>query len=159
MSEKDALNGRKQVDYEAVMEVKWRVTREVFDKNHDAILRRRGFLDFLKRNRDWVLDYAIFSVKRDEFGTADFSEWGEWAEYDSKKAESLSISTEVMYYVWLQYELDRQLSDAVAHLHAAGRGAQGRPADRHRPRVGGCVGRAAPFQDGRRPARRRTPSR
>lgn len=118
--EKEALNRGKQLDYEAVMAVKWRVTREVFDKNHDAILQDRKFLDFLKRNRDWVLDYAIFSVKRDEFGTAVFSEWGSWAEYDSKKAEALSISTEVMYFVWLQYELDRQLSDAVEHMHAVG---------------------------------------
>lgn len=118
--ERALLNALQHVDYEAVMAVKWRVTREIFDANHDAILRDAAFLDFLRRNRDWVLDYAIFSVKRDEHGTAVFSEWGEWAVYDPKKAEALAISTEVIYYVWLQYELDRQLADAVAHLHAAG---------------------------------------
>ncbi|QTN32225.1 4-alpha-glucanotransferase [Akkermansiaceae bacterium] len=118
--ERISLNALQHVDYEAVMAVKWRVTREIFDTNHDAILRDKAFLGFLERNRDWVLDYAIFSVKRDEHGTADFSKWGEWAEYDAAKAESLSISTDSMYYVWLQYELDRQLTDAVAHLHAAG---------------------------------------
>lgn len=118
--EKSRLNILKQVDYEAVMSVKWRVTREVFDANHYAILHDEAFLDFLKQNRDWVLDYAIFSVKRDELGTADFSKWDEWAKYDSEKVEALSINTEVMYYVWLQYELDRQLADAVAHLSSVG---------------------------------------
>jgi 4-alpha-glucanotransferase len=118
--QKAALNILVHVDYEAVMEVKWRVTREVFDANHDAILNDAAFLGFLKRNRNWVLDYAIFSVKRDEHGTAVFSEWGEWAVYDAKKAEALTISTEVMYYVWLQYELDLQLTDAVEHLHSVG---------------------------------------
>ena len=118
--ERALLNALEHVDYEAVMEVKWRVTREVFDANHDAILRDEEFLAFLKRNRDWVLDYAIFSVKRDENGTADFSKWGEWARYDAAKAEALAISTEAMYYVWLQYELDRQLTDAVEHLHSVG---------------------------------------
>lgn len=118
--ERDALNESKQLDYGAVMAVKWRRTRGVFDANHDAILRDVAFLEFLKRNRDWVLDYAVFSVKRDEHGTAEFSEWGEWSEYDPKKAEALSISTEVMYFVWLQYELDRQLAEAVAYMHSVG---------------------------------------
>lgn len=118
--ERTWLNALKHVDYEAVMAVKWRVTREVFDANHDAILHDKAFLGFLKRNRDWVLDYAIFSVKRDEHGTAVFSEWGEWAQYDAAKAEALAISTDAMYYVWLQYELDRQLSGAVEHLHSVG---------------------------------------
>jgi 4-alpha-glucanotransferase len=119
-ADRNHLNALKNVDYEAVMAVKWRVTREIFDKHHDAILRDKAFLDFLQRNRDWVLDYAVFSVKRDEHGTADFSKWGEWAAYDPKKAESLAISTEAMYFIWLQYELDRQLSDAVAHLRSVG---------------------------------------
>lgn len=119
-ADRKRLNALKDVDYEAVMAVKWRVTRGIFDKHHDAILRDAAFLDFLQRNRDWVLDYAVFSVKRDDYGTADFSKWGEWAVYDAKKAESLAISTEAMYFIWLQYELDRQLSDAVAHLRSVG---------------------------------------
>ncbi len=117
---RDHLNKAKQLDYEAVMAVKWRVTREVFDEHHDAILRDKAFLAFLKTNWDWVLDYGVFCVKRDEFGTADFSKWGEWATYDSKTAEALAISTDVIYFVWLQYELDRQLSDAVAYLGSIG---------------------------------------
>ncbi len=120
VADQKRLNALKNVDYEAVMAVKWRVTREIFDKHHDAILRDEAFLAFLKRNRDWVLDYAVFSVKRDEHGTADFSKWGEWAAYDAKQAESLAISTDAMYFIWLQYELDRQLADAVAHLRSVG---------------------------------------
>lgn len=119
-SDKSRLNILKHVDYEAVMAVKWRVSREIFDANHYAILHNEAFLDFLKKNRDWVLDYAIFSVKRDELGTADFSKWGEWAIYDRDKVDALAINTEVMYYVWLQFELDRQLADAVAHLNSLG---------------------------------------
>lgn len=119
-SDRERLNALKDVDYEAVMEMKWRVTRGIFDANHNAILRDEAFLAFLKRNRDWVLDYAVFSVKRDEHGTADFSKWGGWSAYDPKQAESLAISTDAMYFIWLQYELDRQLADAVAHLRSVG---------------------------------------
>ncbi len=120
MEERDGLNGAKQLDYEAVMAVKWRRTREVFDRDHDAILKDKAFLDFLKTNWDWVLDYGVFCVKRDEFGTAVFAEWGDWAVYDSKTAEALAVSKEVLYFVWLQYELDLQLTDAVAYMHSVG---------------------------------------
>ena len=118
--ERAALNCAKHLDYEAVMAVKWKLTRGIFDRHHDTILRDEAFLAFLKRNSDWVLDYGVFCVKRDEYGTADFTQWGQWAAYDSKTAEALAISTEVVYFVWLQYELDRQLADAVAHMRTLG---------------------------------------
>ncbi len=119
-AERARLNEERAVEYEEVMAVKWRVTREIFDKHYDTIMGDAAFLEFLKKNWDWVLDYGVFSVKRDEFGTAEFSKWGEWAVYDSKKAESESTSKGVMFYVWLQYELDRQLTDAVAYMHSLG---------------------------------------
>ncbi len=116
----EELNQAKQLDYEAVMVVKWRITREVFDAHQKSILSGLSFLDFLKRNRDWVLDYAVFSVKRDEFGTADFSKWEDWKAHDAKKIDALSSDSSVMYYVWLQFELDKQLTAAVAYLRAKG---------------------------------------
>lgn len=118
--ERDALNLSTQLDCEAVMAVKWCRTREVFDANYDAILRDEAFLAFLKQNRDWVLDYGVFCVKRDEFGTAVFSEWENWAVYDRKAAEALADSPDVVYFAWLQYELDRQLAAAVAYMHTIG---------------------------------------
>jgi 4-alpha-glucanotransferase len=117
---REELNRAKQLDYEGVMELKWRVTREVFDANQKSILRDKTFLDFLKQNRDWVLDYAVFSVKRDEFGTADFLKWGNWMYSNAKGIQAIAEDPSVLYYVWLQFELDRQLSEAVAHLHSIG---------------------------------------
>lgn len=122
---RDGLNELGEVDYEAVMAVKWRVSREVFEEHHDEIIRDKGFRGFLNGNREWVLPYGIFCVKRDEFGTADFTKWGEWAVYDKEAAEVLAISTGVIYFAWLQYELDRQLVDAVGYLRELGIGLKG----------------------------------
>ncbi|MDP4847279.1 MAG: 4-alpha-glucanotransferase [Akkermansiaceae bacterium] len=116
---RNKLNKLKQVDYEAVMDVKWKLTREVFDANRDAIMASPVFRNFLKANWDWVIDYAFFSVKRDEYGTADFTKWGEETPYDRNTA-ALEINADVMYFTWLQYELDLQLSDAVAYMHSIG---------------------------------------
>ena len=119
------LNALAQVDYEGVMAAKTRLLKRVFEKHAKAITASAGFKNFLKYNHHWVLPYAVFCVKRDHYGTADFSQWGEWSVFDAKKVDALAVAShaewpEVSYHIWLQYELDRQLSDAVAHLHAKG---------------------------------------
>lgn len=118
---REQLNALPQVDYEAVMAVKWQVTRQIFTENEPAIRADRAFQEFFKSHRNWLVPYAVFCVKRDECGTADFTKWGEWAEYDAERAEAfVEATSEVMFHAWLQYELDLQLKDAVAHLHRRG---------------------------------------
>jgi 4-alpha-glucanotransferase len=119
------LNAHAQVDYEAVMRVKTLLTRRIFKQHSNTIVRDSGFRQFLKTRGEWVIPYAVFCVKRDHYGTADFSRWGEWAVYDRARVEELADPEhadwlEIAYHIWLQYELDRQLADAVSHLHALG---------------------------------------
>ena len=119
------LNPLAQVDYEAVANAKLALTRAVFRKHHRKITAGAGFRSFLDANRDWLVPYAAFCVKREEFGTADFSRWGEWAVFGRESTEAMASPEhpawpEMSYHVWLQYELDRQLRDAVAHLHSHG---------------------------------------
>ncbi len=122
---REKLNPLDQVDYEAVMKVKTRLSRKLFDKHHATLTASRPFTDFLTKNRDWVVPYAVFCVKRDHFGTADFAQWQDWAIFDRKRAEALAEPAhpewpEISYHIWLQVELDRQLMDAVTHLHEKG---------------------------------------
>jgi 4-alpha-glucanotransferase len=119
------LNTLDQIDYPEVMKAKLSLTRAVFEKHRKKITASAGFRRFLTENRDWVAPYAVFCVKRDEYGSADFSCWREWAVFDSGKTDAMATPghagwPEVSYHIWLQYELDRQLAEAVAHLHARG---------------------------------------
>lgn len=122
---RDRLNALDQVDYEAVMRVKSKLTRQVFDKHRGMIVSGAAFSEFLETNGDWVIPYAVFCVKRDCFGSADFTCWGEWATFDRDRVNELMEPghpewPEVAYHIWLQSELDRQLADAVGHLHGLG---------------------------------------
>jgi len=124
-SAREWLNTLEHVDYEEVMKAKLKLTRAVFKKHHKAIISSAGFRDFLADNRDWLVPYAAFCVKRDECGTADFSRWGDWAVFNREMADAMASPAhpqwkELSYHIWLQYELDRQLADAVAHLHQRG---------------------------------------
>jgi 4-alpha-glucanotransferase len=119
------LNALNQVDYEAVMKVKIHLSREIFAKHHKAIIRGSRFERFLDINREWAVPYAVFCVKRDFFGTADFSQWQDWAVFDRQQVDALMDPAHpeflaVAYAIWLQSELDHQLSTAVLHLHAKG---------------------------------------
>jgi len=119
------LNALEKIDYEEVMKAKAGLTRQVFAAHSKAIVSGKGFKDFLTKNREWVLPYAAFCVKRDQFGTADFSKWGEWAVFDQARVDAMAKPAhadwpELSYHIWLQYELDKQLSDAVSHLHKHG---------------------------------------
>ena len=124
-SARASLNPLAQVDYEAVMAVKIKLTRQIFEKHFKVIRSNDEFKLFLEANRAWVVPYGVFCVKRDHFGTADFSCWEDWAVFDAEKVNALVDPAhpehrEVLYHVWLQYELDQQLGDAVAHLHRNG---------------------------------------
>jgi 4-alpha-glucanotransferase len=121
---RQALNALGQVDYEEVMKTKTRLTRAMFNEHRPRILTSAFLRDFIKAN-EWVIPYAAFCLKRDFFGSADFSRWGEWAVYDRARVEAMMDPLhpdwpELAYHIWLQAELDRQLSDAVAHLHSKG---------------------------------------
>lgn len=119
------LNTMEHVDYEEVMKAKTALLREMFAVHRDAIVSHPQFSQFLSTHSDWVLPYAAFCVKRDQFGTADFSAWGEWAVFDRSRVDAmLDVShadwSDVIYHIWLQWELDRQLRDAVDYLHQRG---------------------------------------
>ena len=121
----DELNLLEQVDYEAVMQVKTQLTRQIFAKHRVAILDSAAFGKFLEANGEWAIPYAVFCVKRDHYGSADFSRWEEWAVFDRERVNALIDASqpewsEIAYHLWLQCELDQQLADAVRHLHEHG---------------------------------------
>lgn len=120
------LNLLEHVDYEAVMTAKNRFARQVFEVHRESILATRGFKDFVEKNRDWLLPYAVFRFNRERFGTADFSQWPEpWPGCPRELVFQMDEEgnpdfLEISFHLWIQYELDRQLNHVVAELSRLG---------------------------------------
>lgn len=119
------LNALPDVDYERVNNAKQQYLKEIFQEQGEKTLKSKDFVAFFKRNEYWLRPYAAFCSLRDKYHTPDFSQWGKWAEYDSKAIEKYTSPksaayAEVALVYFTQYHLDRQLTEVRNYAHAHG---------------------------------------
>lgn len=120
-----ALNALPQVDYEAVIKDKQDYLRQLFARAGKAMLVRNEFLEYFHEQAHWLRPYAAFRRLRDRHGTADFSQWGEFAAYSAEKCAAWFEADapeydETLFHCWVQFHLDRQLGEALAAGHKRG---------------------------------------
>lgn len=105
------LNRLPQVDYEAVNQLKQDYLRRLYNQIHRHLQQDSDFMHFCSANENWLVPYAAFCMLRDKYKTCDFSAWPRFSTY---KAEEISLmaqkkKTELGYYMYVQYLLDKQL--------------------------------------------------
>ena len=119
---RDELNALPEVDYERVNQTKERLLRAAFARNGARTAARRDYKAFLKANREWLLPYAAYRTLRDEYGTADFRQWGDYARYDRRKIEAYCLRhrSDIGYHCYVQYHLHLQLTEVCRYAHSQG---------------------------------------
>ncbi len=120
-----ALNRLPRLDYEAVLNGKLAYLRELFLQVRPPALIDPQFKRYIKEEQSWLLPYAGFCCLRDLHRTADFNLWGKDAVYREAEIRQwfrpgAPQYDGVMFHCWLQFHLDKQLSEAVAVGHAVG---------------------------------------
>ncbi|MCL2416405.1 MAG: 4-alpha-glucanotransferase [Bacteroidales bacterium] len=108
------LNTLPAIDYDAVMDAKWKYIRHFFKKDAEKTFETKGYKDFFKKNADWLVPYAAFCALRDRYKTPDFPKWKEFSTYDEKavNAHFRKHFDEVSLHYFVQYHLHVQLSEA-----------------------------------------------
>ena len=124
-AEREKLNALDSLDYEAVMKAKLGLTREVFETHYETIAVDDGMESFITNHHGWLTAYAAFCVLRDQYGSGDFSQWGEDANFSHTRLEAMweegsEYRRDMLYWMWLQHELDNQRAAAVSALHELG---------------------------------------
>ncbi|MGN1210287.1 MAG: 4-alpha-glucanotransferase [Candidatus Cryptobacteroides sp.] len=116
------LNALPEVDYERVNNEKTRLMHKAFDKTGKKVLASAAYKKFFAANSHWLIPYAAFCTLRDLNGTPDFSKWGEYATYSEEKVAALCrrYKTDVDFHCFIQYHLDRQLTEACEYAHSKG---------------------------------------
>jgi len=123
--DKEELNSLELIDYELMISAKWKYLKAVFNAEKENIYKDRGFKKFIKENEVWLLPYSAFCVLRDKYKTPNFNLWkthkkyisGKVAAFFSPKNKEYDAS---MIHAWVQYQLHKQLVDAVNYVHNLG---------------------------------------
>jgi len=89
--EQKALNALDEIDYPRVFKAKMAYIRKAFIAFGNKDLASSAFGKFVKSNSVWLDEYCRFCAQRDNL--------------------------EPEYYAWMQFHLDRQLSEEVAYAH------------------------------------------
>ncbi|MFY1045075.1 4-alpha-glucanotransferase [Chryseobacterium sp. GP-SGM7] len=124
-AEKNESNSLELVDYEKMISAKWKYLKAIFTTEKDKIYKDRSFKKFLKDNEEWLLPYSAFCVLRDKYKTPNFNNWkthkkyiaGKITPFFSPKSKDYDAS---MLHAWVQFQLDKQLKDAVEYIHSLG---------------------------------------
>lgn len=119
------LNELEEIDYRETFLLKNQYIRDLFVQEGYEVLNSREFKQFFIDNQFWLFSYACYSLLRDKYKTADFTKWGEFADYDETKlrkiiSESVEVKNEFHFYCFVQFLLDKQLKDVA--LYARGKG-------------------------------------
>ena len=116
------LNALDQIDYEKVNNTKLALLRKAFDETFAKLSSKKPYKDFITKNSHWLLPYAAFSVLRDQNGTPDFTQWKGYARYNKKKVDAFCEANrnDIDFWCFVQYHLDRQLSEVCAYAHEHG---------------------------------------
>jgi 4-alpha-glucanotransferase len=125
LAEKEELNALELIDYEKMIEGKWKYLTAVFYAEKDKIYKDKNFKKFIKDNEYWLVPYSAFCVLRDKYKTPNFNEWkthkkyiaGKILQFFTTKSKDYDSS---MLHAWVQYQLHVQLKDAVDYAHNLG---------------------------------------
>lgn len=123
--QKKLLNNNSHVDYEAVMKIKSRFYKMIYDEQKNDFLNSQEFKEFYEKNKYWLVPYAAFSYLRDLFGTADFTKWGKYSKPTPEILEELDNPQSPHYddiavHYFIQYHLHKQLLTAANYARKNG---------------------------------------
>jgi 4-alpha-glucanotransferase len=121
---KAELNAKDFVDYEAVMNAKWKFLKLLYKQEKKKFLADPAFQQFKSEQAGWLVPYAAFSALRERFGTADFHQWPQEFRTPSALAaltnEKAVDFDEFGLHFFTQFHLDQQLRAAVDYGRTKG---------------------------------------
>lgn len=120
--EKKQLNSSTFLEYEKVLQQKWKYIHQLFHQQKEKLFSSSLFKIFFQENKHWLMPYAVFCYVRDEHKTADFNTLESYKKFNAKSIEALSekgskVYDKIAIHYFVQYYLHQQLQEAVKHAH------------------------------------------
>lgn len=125
LKKRKQLNALDQIDYEAVLQLKWEIIRQLYDLQKAEWLKDSDWNAYYQANKHWLDPYVVFCWLRDSNGSPDFTRWGKHAQYRESEVQKLlspksAHFDQIALHLFVQWHLHLQLKAAVAHSHRLG---------------------------------------
>jgi 4-alpha-glucanotransferase len=116
------LNKKEALHYEEVLAIKQQAIKHIYQEDKENFKDDFGWFSFFDLHRHWLVPYAAYCYLRDKNKTADYTQWGDYANYTEDAIQSLvspenEFYDEVAIHYFTQYHLHLQLKDAVDYAH------------------------------------------
>lgn len=95
--QRDILNAKDYVDYPQVIKVKYEFFKKIFSQTWNEVRNSYDYHVFFEKNKEWLAPYAEFCCQ-----------------------QPTANGQQPEFYYFLQYHLDKQLTEAVDYLHQKG---------------------------------------
>ena len=80
-----------------------------------------AYKNFLRKNADWVSDYALFMSLKVHYHYAAWTSWSEDHKHVESARKQYSLFTEeCAFWTWVQYEFDEQWQALLSYAHQKG---------------------------------------
>ena len=108
----DFGNNEEKVDYGALYQGRFTLLRKAYERfTEKGLDKEKDYLEFVKEEKDWLQDYALFmAIKTEEQG----KNWQDWdLPYRTRKPAAIKkalteLADEIGFFMFQQYEFDRQ---------------------------------------------------
>ena len=125
LKKQKALNTLEVVDYEAVLQTKWDILRQLYDLQKADWIEDADYQGYYESNKHWLAPYAVFCWLRDTNGTPDFSQWSKHSTFKSAEIDKLlsplhPVFDQIGMHLFVQWHLHLQLKAAADYAHTHG---------------------------------------
>lgn len=119
------LNDSTFLEYNRTREWKDRTLRALFADVRDKFVADPDVKAYMQKNDFWLKDYAAFATLRNVNHTPNFRLWKNLSKHSRAEVDAMfdpkhELYNEVLYRVFLQYHLEKQLTEAIEYVHAQG---------------------------------------
>ncbi|KAJ5075943.1 hypothetical protein M0811_06805 [Anaeramoeba ignava] len=112
-------------NYSEIISFKMEILKQIYQLRKEDILKNDKIHNFLAQNSFWLPAYAVYCTLSDKNSTFDFTQWKQYSKISNQEINYLlspksEIYEDAFFYVWLQFILDQQFSQAVKTTNSLG---------------------------------------
>ncbi len=114
---KAAENDTQRVDYGHLFNTRYAILRKAYSR----FTPTKEYKRFLKKNEEWVYDYALFMALKSHYGFCEWTKWDE-AHRDVREARRHigQFKDEMGFWQWLQYAFSTQWQSLREYANSKG---------------------------------------